>query len=162
MMTSVRVHWRLDVRHGSPPAGNHGAMARRAARIALALLFVQGLLIGAWAAASPRSFYDDFPGGGRAWVAADGPYNEHLVRDFGDLNLALAAVTVVALVAFTRWVVLAAALGWIVYQTPHLIYHLRHLDLYDTSDKVANVTALVLALILPIVVLFGVRRLRPG
>jgi heme/copper-type cytochrome/quinol oxidase subunit 4 len=161
-MTSVRVHWRLDVRHGSPPAGNHGAMARRAARIALALLFVQGLLIGAWAAASPRSFYDDFPGGGRAWVAADGPYNEHLVRDFGDLNLALAAVTVVALVAFTRWVVLAAALGWIVYQTPHLIYHLRHLDLYDTSDKVANVTALVLALILPIVVLFGVRRLRPG
>jgi heme/copper-type cytochrome/quinol oxidase subunit 4 len=162
MMTSVRVHWRLDVRHGSPPAGNHGAMARRAARIALALLFVQGLLIGAWAAASPRSFYDDFPGGGRAWVAADGPYNEHLVRDFGDLNLALAAVTVVALVAFTRWVVLAAALGWIVYQTPHLIYHLRHLDLYDTSDKVANVTALVLALILPIVVLFGARRLRPG
>jgi heme/copper-type cytochrome/quinol oxidase subunit 4 len=162
MMTSVRVHWRLDVRHGSPPAGNHGAMARRAARIALALLFVQGLLIGAWAAASPRSFYDDFPGGGRAWVAADGPYNEHLVRDFGDLNLALAAVTVVALVAFTRWVVLAAALGWIVYQTPHLIYHLRHLDLYDTSDKVANVTALVLALILPIVVLFGARPSDPG
>jgi hypothetical protein len=132
-------------------------MARRAARIALALLFVQGLFVGAWAAAWPRSFYDDFPGGGRAWVAADGPYNEHLVRDFGDLNLALAAVTLVALLVFTRWV----ALGWIVYQAPHLIYHLRHLDLYDTSDKVANVTALVLALILPIVVLFGVRGLRP-
>jgi hypothetical protein len=84
------------------------------------------------------------------------------VRDFGDLNLALAAVTLVALLAFTRWVVLAAALAWIVYQTPHLIYHLRHLDLYDTSDKVGNVTALVLALILPIVVLLGARRLRPG
>jgi hypothetical protein len=39
---------------------------------------------------------------------------------------------------------------------------LRHLDLYDTSDKVGNVTALVLALVLPIVVLFGARRLRPG
>jgi hypothetical protein len=59
-------------------------------------------------------------------------------------------------------VVLAAALAWIVYQTPHLIYHLRHLDLYDTSDKVGNVTALVLALVLPIVALFGARRLRPG
>jgi hypothetical protein len=137
-------------------------MARQAARIALALLFAQGLIIGTWAAAWPRSFYDDFPGGGRSWVAADGAYTEHLVRDFGDLNLALAVVTLVALVAFTRSVVLAAALGWIVYQTPHLVYHLRHLDLYDTSDKVANVTSLVLALVLPIVVLLGARRLQPG
>jgi hypothetical protein len=137
-------------------------MARQAPRIALALLFAQGLIIGTWAAAWPRSFYDDFPGGGRSWVAADGPYNEHLVRDFGDLNLALAVVTLVALIAFTRSVVLAAALGWIVYQTPHLVYHLRHLDLYDTSDKVANVTSLVLALVLPIVVLLGARRLQPG
>jgi hypothetical protein len=93
-------------------------------------------------------------------VAADGPYNEHLVRDFGDLNLALAVVTVVALVASTRLVALAAAVGWIVYQTPHLVYHLRHLDLYDTGDKVANVTTLVLALVLPIVVLLGARELR--
>ena len=137
-------------------------MARRAVRIALALLFVQGLIVGAWAAAWPRSFYDDFPGGGRAWVAADGPYNEHLVRDFGDLNLALAVVTLVALVASTRVVALAAALGWIVYQAPHLVYHLRHLDLYDTGDRVANVTALVLGLVLPIVVLLGARKLRPG
>jgi hypothetical protein len=137
-------------------------MARRAARIALGLLVVQGLAVGAWAAAWPRSFYDDFPGGGRTWVAADGPYNEHLVRDFGDLNLALAVVTLVALMALTRVVVLAAALGWIVYQVPHLVYHLRHLDVYDTGDKVANVTALVLALVLPIVVLLAARRLRPG
>jgi hypothetical protein len=137
-------------------------MAPRAVRIALALLFVQGLIVGAWAAAWPRSFYDDFPGGGRAWVAADGPYNEHLVRDFGDLNLALAVVTLVALIASTRVVALAAALGWIVYQAPHLVYHLRHLDLYDTGDKVANVTALVFGLVLPIVVLLGARKLRPG
>jgi hypothetical protein len=137
-------------------------MARRAVRRALALLFVQGLIVGAWAAAWPRSFYDDVPGGGRAWVAADGPYNEHLVRDFGDLNLALAVVTLVALIASTRVVALAAALGWIVYQAPHLVYHLRHLDLYDTGDKVANVTALVFGLVLPIVVLLGARKLRPG
>jgi hypothetical protein len=136
-------------------------MARSAVRIALALLVAQGLIVGVWAAAWPRSFYDDFPGGGRSWVSADGPYNEHLVRDFGDLNLALAVVTLVALIAFTRVVALAAALGWIVFQAPHLVYHLRHLDLYDTSDKVANVASLVLALVLPIVVLVGARRLRP-
>jgi hypothetical protein len=137
-------------------------MARRVARCALALLFVQGLIVGVWAAAWPRSFYDDFPGGGHAWVAADGPYNEHLVRDFGDLNLALAAVTLVAVVSLTRLVALAAALGWIVYQAPHLVYHLRHLDLYDTTDEVANVTALVLALVLPVVVLLAARHLRPS
>ena len=134
-------------------------MAERAVRIALGLLVVQGLVVGAWAAAGPRSFYDDFPGGGRAWVAADGPYNEHLVRDFGDLNLALGVVTLVALLTMSRAVVLAAALGWVVYQAPHLVYHLRHLDVYDTSDKVANIIALVLALALPVAVLAGVRRL---
>jgi hypothetical protein len=126
--------------------------AARAARIALALLVAEGLIVGAWAAFWPRSFYDDFPGGGRAWVAADGPYNEHLVRDFGDLNLALAAVTLVALVVLGRAVVMAAGLGWFVYQAPHLAYHLRHLGVYDTSDKLLNVTSLVLALVLPVVV----------
>ena len=52
----------------------------------------------AWSASGPRvapkSFYEDFPGAGRVWVAVDGPYNEHLVRDVGSLNLALAFVAV--------------------------------------------------------------------
>ncbi|HZA75000.1 MAG TPA: hypothetical protein VE623_01255 [Acidimicrobiales bacterium] len=134
-------------------------MAERAVRAALALLVAQGLVVGSWAAISPRSFYDDFPGGGRAWVAADGPYNEHLVRDFGDLNLALAAVALVALVTMGRALVLAAGLGWIVYQAPHLIYHLRHLDVYGTTDQALNVTSLVLALALPLAVVVLAPRL---
>ena len=127
-------------------------MTERTVRAALALLVTQGIIVGAWAAISPRSFYDDFPGGGRAWVAADGPYNEHLVRDFGDLNLALAAVSLVALVTMGRALVLAAGLGWIVYQAPHLVYHLRHLDVYDIADQVLNVLSLMLALALPVAV----------
>jgi hypothetical protein len=142
-----------------PPTKGDIAMAERVARIALALLVAQGLVVGLWAALSPRSFYDDFPGGGRAWVAPDGPYNEHLVRDIGDLNLALAAVSILALIALSRAVVLAAGVGWIVYQGPHLVYHLRHLDVYDTTDKVANVTALVVALILPVLAVVASRRL---
>jgi hypothetical protein len=134
-------------------------MAERAVRAALALLVAQGLVVGSWAAISPRSFYDDFPGGGRAWVAADGPYNEHLVRDFGDLNLALAAVALVALVTMGRALVLAAGLGWIVYQAPHLVYHLRHLDVYDTTDQALNVISLVLALALPLAVVVLAPRL---
>jgi hypothetical protein len=40
----------------------------------------------------------DFPGAGRSWVAPDGPFNEHLARDVGVLNLALAVVTIAAAV----------------------------------------------------------------
>ena len=61
-------------------------------RIIVALLAISALVLGFWAAFDPRGFYANFPGGGRHWVSADGPYNEHLVRDFGSLNLGLAAV----------------------------------------------------------------------
>jgi hypothetical protein len=97
-------------------------------------------------------------------VAPDGPYNEHLVRDVGSLNLALAVVAAVALVTLARAAVLAAGLAWLVYGVPHLVYHARHLDVFDTSDKIANVVALGLAAVLPVVVLIGARslRARPG
>lgn len=130
----------------------------RALRAALAALAVTGAVIGTWAAFSPRSFYDGFPGGGRAWVAADGPYNEHLVRDFGDLNLALTAVTLVALVTLARPAVVGAAVGWLVYQLPHLVYHLRHLDVYGTSDQVASIVSLALSVALPALVLAATSR----
>src|SRR4029453_16476603 len=89
------------------------------------------------AAAAPRRAYDDSAGGGRRWVAVDGPYNEHLVRDFGSLNLALAAVTIVAAVTLARAVVIAAALAWLLYGIPHLVYPPRHIDVYDSGDKAA-------------------------
>lgn len=133
-------------------------MTGRVEQAALAALAVVGLVTGLWAGLAPRSFYDDFPGGGRTWVAADGPYNEHLVRDVGALNLALTVVTVVALVTLGRAVVVAAALAWLVFQVPHLVYHARHVDVYDGSDKVATITSLVLAVVLPAVVLVAVRR----
>jgi hypothetical protein len=42
------------------------------------------------------------------------------------------------------------------------VYHARHLDVYDTGDKVANMLALSLTLVLPLVVLVAeLRRPRP-
>lgn len=136
-------------------------MADRVVRVALAVLAASGVVVGVWATFFPRSFYDDFPSGGRVWVAVDGPYNEHLVRDVGELNLALTLVTIVAAVTLARWAVVAAAGAWVVYSLPHLVYHLRHLDLYDTTDKVANISALVGALVPPAIVLVAEFR-RPG
>jgi hypothetical protein len=86
-------------------------------------------------------------------VAADGPYNEHLVRDFGSLNLGFAAVALVAFWRPVRELLIAVALANIAFQVPHLIYHLRHLDVYDTADKIANVVSLSAALVLPVILL---------
>jgi hypothetical protein len=131
----------------------NGAAADRIVRSALVALAVIAVPLGLWATIAPRGFYDEFPGAGRVWVAADGPYNEHLVRDFGALNLALAVVTIVAAVTLGRAVVLAAAGAWIAWSLPHLVYHLRHRDVYDTLDQVLNLTALAGALVLPAIVL---------
>jgi len=135
-------------------------MAIRVIRVALVVLAFIALWTGLWATVSPRAFYDNFPGAGHAWVAADGPYNEHLIRDFGSLNLALAAVTIIAAVTLGRAVVIAAAVAWLVVEVPHLVYHARHLDVYDSADKPAVLAALALAVVLPIVILVAESRRR--
>jgi hypothetical protein len=122
-------------------------------RVALAILALVSVELGVWATFAPRSFFDDYPGLGRHWVRAYGPYNEHLVRDFGALNLALAVVTIAALITLGRPLVIAVAIAWLAWGVPHLVYHLRHLDMYDTVDKVLNVVLLSSLPVLAVVVL---------
>src|SRR5436190_20767172 len=116
--------------HRRRPPGRGGgpgmtATAERAVRIVLALLAISALVVGLWAQFAPRSFYDSFPGGGRHWVSVDGPYNEHLVRDVGGLNLALAVITIAAQVWLGPRLVSTAAVAWLVYSVPHFLYHLN-------------------------------------
>jgi hypothetical protein len=134
----------------------------RVARVALAALAISTAVVAFWAAFAPQSFYDDFPGGGRAWVSADGPYNEHLVRDVGELYLGL-LVVVVAAVVWPRLVLIrVAAVAAIVSTVPHFVYHARHLDVYESSDKAANLVTLGLAIVLPLVALWMSREERPA
>ena len=130
-------------------------------RAILIYLTLSGLLVGVWATFFPQSFYDDFPGLGRIWVAVDGPYNEHLVRDVGQLSLAIALVSGVAAWTMKTIVVRVAAAAWLVNAVPHFVYHLRHLDAYDTVDQVGNVVSLGLFVALPIVVLVLSYRRQP-
>jgi len=126
----------------------------RVVRVVLAVWAVASVQLGIWATFAPRSFFDDYPGFGRHWVRVDGPYNEHLVRDFGALNLALAVVTIAALVTLSRPMVIAVAVAWLAWSVPHLVYHLRHLDVFSsTDDKVLNVVALSALPVLAVVVL---------
>jgi hypothetical protein len=129
-------------------------------RLLLVVMAAFSGLIGLWAQLAPRSFYDDFPGGGRHWVSADGPYNEHLVRDVGGLNLALTVVAAVAAIALVRVLAQTAALATLAFAVPHLAYHSAHTDLYDTNDAVASIFSLAVGVLVPIALLIVVSRAR--
>lgn len=113
-------------------------------RVALGYLIVVSAQIGVWALFAPKSFYDDFPGLGRAWVSVDGPYNEHLVRDVGALNLALCVLLVAAFVRLTRDLVAVAGVAVLVWGLPHSVYHLANTEGLDAGDVIASVGGLVL------------------
>jgi len=128
------------------------------ARVALAVLAFGSAPLAFWASFAPRQFYDDFPGGGRNWVAVDGPYNEHLVRDVGALSLALLVVVVFAFVTLSVPLVRATAAAFLANGVLHVAYHLRHLDLYDTADQVASIGGLVLVPVVALVLLGATMR----
>ena len=125
-------------------------MYPRWTRIALAYLALVSLEIGVWAQLAPRSFYDHFPGLGRAWVIVNGPYNEHLVRDVGGLNLGLAAVLIVAFITLSRPTIVAASVASLLYGIPHLVYHIANTDGLANSDIAISLGGLALFAVLPI------------
>ena len=123
-----------------------------AARVALVALTLANGAVGVMARFDPRGFFDDFPFG-REWVSPDGPYNEHLLTDFGAGLLAIAAVTLVAAWRPTREVVVAAAVANIVLGALHFAYHLGTTDLYGTTDNVLSLTSIGLGVVLGLLLL---------
>jgi hypothetical protein len=93
---------------------------------------------------APKQYFEHFPGAGHAWVAIDGPYNEHLMRDYGALNLALGAVALCAVIFMTRELILAAGIAIVVYTVPHVVYHFAHPSrIGDTSDQFGAIGGLL-------------------
>jgi nucleoside-diphosphate-sugar epimerase len=135
-------------------------------RVGLWAMALFSLVVGIQQQFAPRSFFDDFPGFGMSWVAVDGPYNEHLVRDLGVANLALATVILFAIAQPTAALVRAVAAAMLVAQVPHFIYHAVHLDVLPTTlDRVLQTTTLALTLAIPLLVLLragGIRQERPA
>jgi nucleoside-diphosphate-sugar epimerase len=149
---SLREGWPATVRG----AGIEPALPGRV-RLVLWLLALGNLGVGLQALFTPRSFYDDFPLG-RGWVAMDGPYNQHLVRDVGSLNLALGVLVFAALVVGTRTMARTAMVVWLVNAVPHFLYHLSHLSMdMAGGDKVAILATLGFAAVAPFFVLWWTR-----
>jgi hypothetical protein len=127
--------------------------------IRIGVVYVAGsfALVGIWATFFPRSFYDDFPGGGRHWVSLDGPYNQHLVRDVGELSLALLVVVVAAAVTCSLPLVRAAMGATLLNGVLHVVYHARHLHPFGTSDRIAVMGSLAVAPLVALAVLVATR-----
>ena len=101
---------------------------------------------------APTSFYSNFPLPGHPWVSLLPPYNEHLVRDVGELSLALTVVLVAAAVT-GQWLLSAVAVAaTAVYAVPHAIFHFLHLEGFPTSDAVAQSIGIALQLVVTAVV----------
>jgi hypothetical protein len=126
---------------------------RHIEQIALWLIALFMMPAAIQATLAPRSFFDDFPLG-RGWIAQGGePFNEHLVRDVGGLFLAMIIVTVC--VAWGHGSSRGVAIAWLVQGTLHLVFHVRHLHGFNSTDKVGLIGSLVTIPILAIVVLWA-------
>jgi nucleoside-diphosphate-sugar epimerase len=135
----------------------------RLVRIGLWLMALVTLFAGLRQQFAPRAFYDTFPGFGLQWVSVDGPYNEHLLRDLGGANLALALVILFAIFRPSVGLVRAVAGAMLVAQVPHFVYHAAHLDLLPSVlDRALQTTLLALVIIVPLAVFLAAGRIAPA
>jgi hypothetical protein len=128
-------------------------MQRTITRVLLVLFGLVEAAVGIWPLVSPTDFYQDFPGFRTGWVAMDGPFNEHLLRDFGGLNLTLAALLVGAAVIGTTAVARLAGVAGLLFGLPHFFYHLGHVSHFEQIDQVLIIATTGLGVVVPIAVL---------
>jgi hypothetical protein len=131
-------------------AGRPAARTRQvvAARIGLVLVAAAQADVAIWGLVAPHSLFTSFPGAGRHWISALGPYNEHLIRDFAAAELGLAVLLVLAAVWFGRTLVLAAGIAFLAATLPHFIYHLTTTGSFSTADNIGSLGGFVLELAL--------------
>ncbi len=132
---------------------------QKAIRYGLLALAVGQIGSGAWALLAPRSFYDDFPGGGRSWVSPLGPYNEHMTIDYGALSLGIVIVVVKAAIVLERRLVLVAIAGYLGWSVPHFLWHMANLGPYDSTDTALNIVTLTLTVAVPLLLIAPARGL---
>lgn len=87
------------------------------------------------------------------------PYSEHLMRDYGAMNLGLALVFVVAATTMDRRVVRVAFGAYLLFAIPHWLFHVTHLENFTTAAAVEQTITLTLALLpVALLILTGRRR----
>jgi len=105
-------------------------------RIGLVVLFLDELMVGAWNAFSPETFYRYFP-----TVDLTPPFSEHYARDFGGATLGIALLLGIAIVTPKAQSVIPAALAFSVFAVPHFFYHVAHLEGTTVGEAIALTAA---------------------
>jgi len=106
------------------------------------------LAVGLVATLAPRVFYDYVP-----WVDLAPPFAEHLMRDYGAMNLALGLVIAVAAITMDRVMVRTSLAAYLMFAVPHLLFHVTHHDHYTASQAIGETTVLTIAVLLPLALL---------
>lgn len=131
---------------------------QRWVRYVLVVVGAPHLLIGAWALAAPKGWFDSFPGIDPRFVAAEPPYNQHLASDVGAAFLAAGVVLVVAAVIANRAALYVALSGLVAFTLPHVVYHAAHpADALSDAANVMNVLLLSSGLLWAAVLSWAVR-----
>ncbi|MDM4142515.1 MULTISPECIES: hypothetical protein [Mycobacterium] len=117
-----------------------------ALRAGVWFLTVVEVVVGLVATLAPHAFYDYVP-----WVDLIPPYSEHLMRDYGAMNLSLALIFVVSAITMERRMVRIALGAYLFFAIPHLIFHLTHLEHFTMKAAVWQTIVLTVAVLLPVV-----------
>ncbi len=119
-------------------------------RLNLWYLVASNVFPGVWAAFWPHDFYTFFPhfGLGLRWVATDGPYNEHLIRDVGAFFLSMSVLPLLALLRPQLVAVRAVPFGLLLFNGLHLVYHVSHLHMVTPVNRYTSISALIGSLVL--------------
>ncbi|HKR98664.1 MAG TPA: carboxymuconolactone decarboxylase family protein [Candidatus Dormibacteraeota bacterium] len=118
--------------------------------------------IGLWATIAPRGWYDTFPGFGRHWLVALGPYNEHFARDAGAGLMAVGVLLTWAALTPSASLLRPALWTSLVFAVPHLGYHIASSDHLATGDNIVNLMLLSLAVVAPAALLWASRPVGEG
>jgi hypothetical protein len=118
--------------------------------------------VGFWAQFAPHSFYRSFPLAGHNWLPPLGAYNEHLIRDVGGLYLALLVTSFWAVLRPRLETLRVVGAAWLTFSIPHFVFHMSHLDVYDTTDKIGNVVTLGGTIVLAALLLVPTTTRRSG
>lgn len=128
--------------------------ARSWLRLGLVFLALAQGVPALWAAVLPWSFFFSFPVPGHSWVAMFPPYNEHLARDLGMATLQFVLVLLFAAASANPLLVRVALIGSLVFNVPHMVFHLGHLGRFGAVDVVAQLIVQVVPVVLALVLLW--------
>ncbi|MDH4280253.1 MAG: hypothetical protein OEW83_19470, partial [Acidimicrobiia bacterium] len=114
----------------------------------MVLLAVPNVITGLWAVVDPKHWYDTFPGWAPELISALPPYNEHLATDAGAGLLASGVAMGLAAVWPRREVAISAAVVFLAFSLPHVLWHVANpADPLTSAENAVNDITLAAAVV---------------